>query len=43
MKTDNYPQEFAVRIRKEPSYSILDLGCGNGSITLKLAKKDKQI
>ncbi len=43
MKTDDYPQELTQKIHKEPSDTILDLGCGNGSITLELAKKVKQV
>ncbi len=43
MKTDNYPQEFAAKIHKKPKYTVLDLGCGNGSITLELAKKVKEV
>jgi ubiquinone/menaquinone biosynthesis C-methylase UbiE len=43
MKTDNYPQELAARIHKEPTFTVLDLGCGNGSITLELAQKVKKI
>ena len=39
MKTDDYPQNFADKIHKESDYTVLDLGCGNGSITLKVAEE----
>ena len=38
MKTDEYPLNFAAKVHKEPEYTVLDLGCGNGSITLEVAK-----
>jgi ubiquinone/menaquinone biosynthesis C-methylase UbiE len=34
MKTDDYPANFASKVHKEPDYTVLDLGCGNGSIFL---------
>lgn len=43
MKTDDYPQNFADKIHTEPNYTVLDLGCGNGSITLKVAEKVKHV
>lgn len=43
MKTDDYPENFAAKIHKEPEYTILDLGCGNGSVTLKVAKEVEHV
>ena len=43
MKTDDYPMNFAAKVHKEPNYTVLDLGCGNGSITLELAKHVKHV
>lgn len=43
MKTDDYPQNFADKVHKEPNYTVLDLGCGNGSITLKVAKEVEHV
>lgn len=43
MKTDDYPLDFASKIHKEPDYTVLDLGCGNGSITLKVAEHVKHV
>lgn len=43
MKTDDYPQNLAEKIHKEPDYTVLDLGCGNGSVTLRVAEKVKHV
>jgi ubiquinone/menaquinone biosynthesis C-methylase UbiE len=43
MKTDDYPQKLTAMVHKEPYYTILDLGCGNGSITLEVAKHVKEV
>ncbi len=43
MKTDEYPHELVTSINKDPEYTVLDLGCGNGSITIELAKQVKNV
>ena len=43
MKTDEYPLSFAAKVHKEPNYTVLDLGCGNGSVTLEVAKYVKHV
>lgn len=43
MKTDDYPQKLVAKIHKESHYTVLDLGCGNGSITLEVAKQVKEV
>lgn len=39
MKKDDYPEKLLERIQTEPQYSILDLGCGEGVVTIPLAKE----
>ena len=43
MKTDEYPLNFTAKVHKELDYTVLDLGCGNGSVTLETAKYVKQV
>ncbi|MTK63731.1 MAG: class I SAM-dependent methyltransferase [Methanobacterium sp.] len=39
MKKDDYPKKLLERIETKPNYSVLDIGCGEGTITLDIAKK----
>ena len=39
MRKDDYPQELIDKIKIEKMDTVLDIGCGNGSITLPLAAK----
>lgn len=39
METDDYPQKLLEKIITYPQYTILDIGCGNGAVTLQIAKK----
>lgn len=43
MKNDDYPRNFAAKIHKEPQNTVLDLGCGNGTVTLEIASQVKQV
>lgn len=39
MEKDDYPKKLLDKIHTQPEYSILDIGCGEGAITIPLAKK----
>ncbi|MBI4814203.1 MAG: class I SAM-dependent methyltransferase [Methanobacterium sp.] len=43
MKKDDYPQELINHIQVESSDSILDIGCGNGVITIPIAQKARSV
>lgn len=43
MKKDDYPQELVNKIKIKNRDTILDIGCGNGVITIPLAKKAKSV
>lgn len=43
MKKDDYPHKLAGKIHKEPQYTVLDLGCGNGTLTLEVASHVKEV
>lgn len=43
MKTDDYPGKLVERIRVSPEYTVLDMGCGNGAVTIPIAKKAKHV
>lgn len=38
-KRSSYASDLLERIKFEPHYSVLDIGCGNGSITIPVAKQ----
>ncbi|MGL4669333.1 MAG: class I SAM-dependent methyltransferase [Methanobacteriaceae archaeon] len=40
---DDYPNKLVKAIKTHPNMTILDLGCGEGSVTLKLAEKFKRV
>jgi ubiquinone/menaquinone biosynthesis C-methylase UbiE len=39
METDDYPEKLVEKIKVNPKYTVLDIGCGNGAITIPIAKK----
>ncbi len=39
MKKDDYPEKLLEKVETHPEYSVLDIGCGEGTITLQLAKQ----
>lgn len=39
MKYDDYPQKLVEKIKLNPEYSVLDIGCGNGAVTIPVAKR----
>lgn len=43
MKKDDYPDKLLKKIVTNPNDSILDIGCGEGTITLPLAKKVSRV
>lgn len=43
MDKDDYPAEFISKIKIEPNDTVLDVGCGNGAITIPLAQKAKSV
>lgn len=43
MDKDDYPAEFISKIKIEPNDMVLDVGCGNGAITIPLAQKARSV
>jgi ubiquinone/menaquinone biosynthesis C-methylase UbiE len=43
MKKDDYPGKLLEKIETHPNYSVLDIGCGEGTITLPIAKKVSEV
>jgi len=43
MEKDDYPQELVSKIKIEERDTVLDIGCGNGTITIPLAKKAESV
>lgn len=43
MEKDDYPQELVSKIRIEKGDTVLDIGSGNGVITIPLAKKARSV
>ncbi|RPI79050.1 MAG: class I SAM-dependent methyltransferase [Desulfobacteraceae bacterium] len=40
---DDYPEKFLQKVPLQPDWTVLDVGCGTGVVTLPLAKKVKQV
>lgn len=43
MEKDDYPAELISKIKIEEGDTVFDIGCGNGTITIPLAKKAKSV
>ena len=43
MEKDDYPKKVLQRIKCDANDSVLDIGCGNGVITIPLAKKANNV
>ncbi len=43
MEKDDYPEELVSKIKIEKEDTVLDIGCGNGVITIPLAIKAKSV
>lgn len=43
MDKDDYPKELVSKIKLGEEDTVLDIGCGNGAITIPLAKKAKSV
>ena len=43
MEKDDYPDKLLNKIKTSPHYFVLDIGCGEGVITVPLAKKVSKV
>lgn len=43
MKNDDYPEKLISNIKTKPNYTVLDIGCGEGSVTVPIAKKVSKV
>lgn len=43
VKTSNYADELIKRMALSPESTVLDIGCGDGAITMRIAQKVKQV
>lgn len=43
MDNDDYPAEMVNLVKVEEGNTVLDIGCGNGTITIPMAKKAKSV
>lgn len=43
MKNDDYPEKLIAEIETKPDYKVLDIGCGEGVITVPIAKKVAEV
>lgn len=43
MEKDDYPEKLLKKIKTRPHYSVLDIGCGEGVVTIPLAQKVSKV
>ena len=43
MEVDDYPQKLMQRVKIKPEWSVLDIGCGTGAVSIPAAKKAARV